>query len=531
VSEGPRDKDQGRPRRWVLVFILTLVLLAVIALTVSRMIDRAEPILRARVIETLATRFKSKVELDTFHLSALPDLEVSGAGLRIFGGADPVSDPSSLRPIIAVAQFRFRTGIWNLFHSPVHVNTVYLKGLQLNLPPPKERRAEMQNVPSQGGRISIVVDNLVSDTAELVINPEKAGKPPRVFAIRSLKMTRVGANQPMHFETDLINPKPVGNIHSSGSFGPWQPDSPRDTPIEGRYSFRNADLSTIKGIGGILSSTGKYAGTLDHIVVDGTTDTPDFRIAVSGRPVPLHTDFHAIVDGTSGDTYLQPVKAKLIDSWLVATGSVVRTIEPHGHQVKLEVVIEHGRIEDLLKLALRRDPPALIGTMGLRTNFDLPPGEPDLTKRLQLAGTFQVAAAQFTNPEIQDKVDALSLRSQGKPKLAKDLPSENVDSAVSGTFRVLEGLVSFSQLQFQVPGAQLDLAGTYNLDGSQFDFRGKVRLDAKVSQLVSGWKSVLLRPVNPFFHKHGAGTEMPVKVTGSKSEFHFGTAFHDKRKD
>jgi hypothetical protein len=520
--------NHWRPRPWVLVLIL--VPLAIIAAAGARVIDRAQPILRVRVIETLSTRFKSKVELDRFHVSVFPDIQVSGAGLRIFGEADPPSGQSATQPVIAVGEFQFHIGIWHLFYSPVHVNTVYLKGLRLNLPP-KGRRAEMKNVTPQGGKISMVVDSLVSDTAELVIETEKPDKLPRVFAIQSLKMTRVGSNQPMHFETDIINPKPVGNIHSRGSFGAWQADSPRDTPIQGSYSFSHADLSSIKGIGGILSSTGKYAGTLDHIVVDGTTDTPDFRIAISGRPVPLHTAFHATVDGTSGDTYLQPLQATLLDSGLVATGSIVRTNEPQGHDVKLEVVIEHGRIEDLLKLAVRRNPAIMLGRLQLKTNFDLPPGEPDITDRLKLAGTFQVAEAQFTNPKIQDKVDSLSLRSQGKPKLAQDKPLENVDSEVGGTFRVLQGRASFSQLQFQVPGAQLNLTGTYNLDGNQFDFHGKLRMEAKVSQMVSGWKSILLTPVDPFFHKQGAGTELPVKITGTKSQLHFGTDFRDKPRD
>jgi hypothetical protein len=146
----------------------------------------------------------------------------------------------------------------------------------------------------------------------------------------------------MHFDADLTNPKPVGHILSSGWFGPWRADSPRDTPVSGTYSFDHADLGTIKGIGGILSSTGKYDGILDKIVVDGATDTPDFRLATSGRAVPLHTDFHAIVDGTSGDTYLQPVKARILNSWLVAEGSVVRTKDPKGHRVELDVVVETG---------------------------------------------------------------------------------------------------------------------------------------------------------------------------------------------
>jgi hypothetical protein len=89
-------------------------------------------------------------------------------------------------------------------------------------------------------------------------------------------------------------------------------------------------LGTIKGIGGLLSSTGEYDGTLDNIVVDGKTDTPDFCVATSGRMVPLHTEFHAIVDGTNGDTYLHPVKAQILISWLVANGSVVQTRNPIG---------------------------------------------------------------------------------------------------------------------------------------------------------------------------------------------------------
>jgi hypothetical protein len=332
----------------------------------------------------------------------------------------------------------------------------------------------------------------------------------------------------MHFEANLTNPKPVGNILSSGSFGPWQPDNPRDTPVNGTYSFRDADLGTIKGIGGILSSNGSYTGTLDNIVVDGTTDTPDFRIAISGRPVPLHTEFHAIVDGTSGDTYLQPVNGQILDTKLVAKGSVVRVKDPKGHHIELDVVIQQGKIDDLLKLAVRTDPPVMTGYVHLKTILDLPPGEPDVSDRLKLAGHFQVSAVHFTNDKTQGKIDALSLRSQGKPGMAKDNIPDNVHANLKGTFRLANGLLAFSELVFQVPGTQVNLTGKYSLDGNQFDFRGKARLDAKLSHMVTGWKAILLKPVDPFFSKNGAGTELPVKVTGTKSEPHFGTDFGHK---
>jgi hypothetical protein len=335
----------------------------------------------------------------------------------------------------------------------------------------------------------------------------------------------------MHFDADLINPKPVGNVLSNGSFGPWQADSPRDTPVSGTYSFNNADLGTIKGIGGILSSTGEYGGTLDNIVVDGKTDTPDFRIATSGRMVPLHTEFHAIVDGTSGDTYLRPVKAKILTTWLTANGSVVQTKDPKGHRVTLNVVIENGKIEDLLKLAIRTDPPIMTGLVRLKTKFDLPPGDRDVPNRLKLAGTFHVSAAHFPNEKLQGKIDALSMRSQGKPKLARDNIPDNVPSDLKGKFGLDNGLISFSQLEFRVPGTQVNLTGTYSLDGNQIDFHGKARLDAKLSHMVTGWKSILLKPADPFFSKNGAGTELPVKVTGTKSEPHFGSDFGHKDDD
>jgi len=519
----PSNKPTGIGRWLAGISLALIVALAAAAIAASH----AEPIVRQAVIDTLAKRFKSRVELDSFHVSLVKGLQVSGDGLRIFGETDPNNHEPGVQPIISVANFRFRMGMLAFFRSPMRVDTVYIKGLQLNLPP-REHRSEIASMEPKGAKIKIIVDRFVCDQAQLILNTLKPGKLPLEFDIESLKMTPIGPDSPLHFDADLTNPKPVGHILSSGLFGPWQADSPRDTPVSGTYSFDHADLSTIKGIGGILSSTGKYSGILDKIVVDGATDTPDFRVATGGRAVPLHTDFHAIVDGTSGDTYLQPVKAKILNSWLEANGSVVRTKFPPGHDVELTVVIEKGRIEDLLKLAVRTDPPIMTGSVRLSTKFDLPSGEPDVSNRLKLSGNFGVAGAHFTNEKIQGKIDSLSMRSQGKPKLAEDNTPDNVHSDMKGTFDLSAGLLTFSQLEYQVPGTQVNLTGAYSLDGNQFDFHGKARMDAKLSQMVTGWKSILLKPVDPFFSKNGAGTEIPVKITGTKSEPHFGVDFGHK---
>jgi hypothetical protein len=525
MADGTNPRRQTKRRgRWIAALaLLTIVVGAVLGIARYR----AEPFLRSTVVQTLSTRFKSKVELDAFHVSLSRGLLVSGKALRIFGDTDPNNHQPGVQPIIEIGEFRFRLKLAEFLRSPMRVDTVYVSGLRLNLPP-REDRAQMRRMGAQDGKIKIVVGTYIFEDAQLIINTLRPGKLPIEFNIASLKMTRTGANAPLRFEAELTNPKPTGIIFTTGYFGPWQADTPRETPLSGGYSFTHADLSTIKGLGGILSSKGKFDGTLEKIAVDGSTDTPDFQLAICRRPVPLHTDFHAIVDGTSGDTYLHPVRAKILNSWLTAKGSVVRQKNPRGHRVKLEVTIEKGQIDDLLKLAVRSDPPILSGGVQIKTNFDLAPGEDDVANRLKLAGDFVVSGADFSDEKIQNKINSLSLRSRGKPKLARGIVSDGARSDLNGTFDLADGVISFSQLQFRVPGTVVALTGKYNMDGSDFDFRGTARMDATLSHMVTGWKALLLKPVDPFFSKNGAGTEVPVRVNGTKSAPHFGLDFGHK---
>src|SRR5262249_24845309 len=146
------------------------------------LVSHAEPILRARVIETLSTRFKSKVELDGFHVSLIKGFQVSGDGLRIFGSTDPNNHEPGVQPLIAVAKFSFLTGMPSLFRSPMHVHTVHIQGLRISLPP-REQRGEMKSMSPKGGKIRIVVDKFVCDDALLIINTLKPGKLPLEFDI------------------------------------------------------------------------------------------------------------------------------------------------------------------------------------------------------------------------------------------------------------------------------------------------------------------------------------------------------------
>jgi hypothetical protein len=136
-----------------------------------------------------------------------------------------------------------------------------------------------------------------------------------------------------------------------------------------------------------------------------------------------------------------------------------------------------------------------------------------------LEGEFQLFAARFTSTEVQQKIDALSRRGRGQPE---KLEIANVPSDFVGKFRLDRGTMSLEGLRFAVPGVLVLLDGNYVLDSEALDFHGKLRLDAKVSQTMTGWKRLLLKPVDPFFAKDGAGTLLAIKITGTRAAPDFG---------
>ena len=138
-----RDTDArptGRPGwRWIKAALLVFLAFALVALVF--LIYHAEPILQARIIDTLSARFQSPVQLAEFHVSIDHGFQVSG-GLKIFGKSDLNVHRLGIQPLIAVDEFRFSAGILNLLHAPMRVHRVYLKGLELNIPAREQRSEE-----------------------------------------------------------------------------------------------------------------------------------------------------------------------------------------------------------------------------------------------------------------------------------------------------------------------------------------------------------------------------------------------------
>jgi hypothetical protein len=272
------------------------------------------------------------------------------------------------------------------------------------------------------------------------------------------------------------------------------------------------------GISGTLSSEGKYSGVLERLEASGLADIPDFAVKIAGNKLPLAADFHALVDGTNGTTRLNQVVARFGKTTLTASGIVDTTPGQPGQTISLDARIANGRLQDVLRLAVKGQPP-MTGAVSFHSKIFLPLGNQDVSQALALDGSFDADAARFSKPDEQQKVDKLSNRGRGQTNDAAD---DSVASNFSGSFRLRNGVMHFTNLAFVVPGVAVALDGDYGMEDGKLNLRGTARLQAKLSQTTTGVKSFFLRAVNPFFEKKGAGAVLPIKITGTQDSPSFG---------
>ena len=514
------DSAVVRRRIWLWTLIGLIAFVAVAAVATVAAVPLTSDSLRHRMIDTLSARLDADVAIGDLHWRVFPTLHASGSNLtlRRRGRTDA-------RPLISIKSFTVNANLAGVVRKRVaHVN---VEGLEIAIPPDDDE-PEAGGVSAKPGTArstarppleeGVVIETLDANGAQVVIIPRKQEKPPKVWAIHSLRLHNVGAGQAMPFVAALTNAVPPGEIDTTGTFGPWIPDQPGDTALSGTFTFARADLSIFRGIAGILSARGTFGGTLDRIEVNGETETPDFTVKLSGHPFPLHAKYHTIVDGTNGDTLLERIDATFLESALSATGSVVDGPPgAKGRTVSLDITMDRARIEDVIRMAVKDDPP-LRGGLTLKTKFVLPPGDSDVADRLRLDGTFAVGRVRFTNYDVQGKINELSRRSRGRA----GQPQDRVVSDFQGRFRLGDGRLALPSLTFSVPGAQVNLAGRYALKPETLDFQGRLLMDAKVSQTQTGIKSLLLKVVDPLFNRRGGGSAIPIRIRGPRSDPEFG---------
>jgi hypothetical protein len=522
-------------KKWLLAISAVVLLATVAAFYYARNLTAQwEPMAREQLIAYLEKRFDSSVEVGHLDIKvpvASPwklitqgvdgnIIEASGENFKL-----RYKHRTDIPPMIEFSRISLKADLRILYKGPRVIQLVKLDGLKVVMPPKGQRPKAEPSAPNQGeepkqGNDPIIIEKIVADGAVLKILPSKPGKEPLEFDLYKLTLTSQGPGKPLRYETTMTNPKPPGLIYANGEFGPWKTAAPRESALNGNYKFSDADLGIFKGIAGILQSTGKFEGVVENIHAEGECRVPDFRLEMSGNRVPLRVNYNARIDGTDGDTYLRPVNAVLGKTAFTARGYVVGLKGFSGRSIHLDVDMPSGELADVLRLAMKQDQPFLEGKIAIKTRLDIPPGPVSVIQKIKLDGRFQIREANFTSSAIQDKIDGLSKRGQGKPK---DQSIDNVPATFNGTFRMADGRIAFNPVIFVVPGALVDLTGNYAVtEGGELDFRGSLNLEAKVSDTFSGWKRWALKPFNPVFSKNDAGTFFRIAITGDAKNPKFG---------
>jgi hypothetical protein len=148
-------------------------------------------------------------------------------------------------------------------------------------------------------------------------------------------------------------------------------------------------------------------------------------------------------------------------------------------------------------------------------------------QRLQVDGSFDVPSERLTNKTTEQTLTAFSQRAQGlkssqtnrTPADPASNPSTDVLSSLSGQVMIRAGVLTTQRLTFQIPGAAADLNGSYDLHDKTVHLLGNLKMESDISHITTGFKSLLLKPLIPFFKKSNAGAVIPIAITGGPSQY------------
>jgi hypothetical protein len=501
-----------RKRTRVIIAVLVVVIaLSGVGIAVS--LRGLEPRLHEWVTSNLSRSLESQIELGEVHLYWVPlRLHAKKLTVRHHGRTD-------IPPLLVVSSFTVDLKPTDLWSSTV--DRVRVDGLEISIPPKDPGTGKRTLPDSSLGKQQadadgdgMVIRQLLATNTRLSVVPANANKNPKIWDFHELEMKNLRSTEAATFTASVINPIPYGKVEASGTFGPWQSGQPGTTPLNGEYTF-DADLGTIEGLGGTLAAIGRMSGTIEQISTTGQTKTADFRLTeLDGASLPLQTTYDAVVDGTKGDVELRRVGVTLGRSQFDARGVVEGTKGVKGKRVIVNARSSSANLGELLRL-VSKGQPAAEGTVTIDAAMDLPQGKEKVLQRLVLEGSVQADRVRFARDTVQDKIDELSRKAQGRPT---DDSIEDVASRMATGFSLRDGVMTYRGLSFDVEGASVHLDGTHSLRSKTIDLSGVVLLTATMSQTQTGFRNLLLKPFDPLFRKNGAGTRLVIKVAGTQDQ-------------
>jgi AsmA-like C-terminal region len=511
-NDTPTPTGPISPGPWRILMISAAVLLGLAGIAIA-LLAHYWPFSRDKVSSALGDTFHGTVTFERFYITyfPFPGCIAEGVVLHL------ESHVPGLAPLAKAERFTLEARYTDLIFRPGYVARIRLDGLHIQVPPrgslsQSESASDQSNSRTRVGEVT--ADGALLDVAR------SGGRSVLHFDIHSVTLNSLSRTDQLSYRVALHNPLPPGEIHSTGRFGPWNSANPAQTPLSGTYTFDHADLRVFKGIAGTLSSGDDFNGILDHIETRGTVTVPNFEVTHAGHPVPLRSEFRAVVNATNGDVFLEKVDTVILHTAIFASGRVAGTPGHRGKTTSLDCSVNQGRIQDFLRLFVRAPNSPLSGETNFKAHVTVPPEGRPFLQEVRLDGEFGIAGGRFKAAGTQAQIDTLSERARGMkpdPQHDENQDQDNVISNLRGRVSLRNGVATLSDFYFEVPGAKAKLNGTYNLLNERVDLHGKLGTEAKFSQTTGGFKSVLLKPLDAIFKgKHHAAV-VPVKLTGTYS--------------
>lgn len=490
-------------RRHRRTFVVLLVVLACIA--AGLIVAAAKwPFTERAIKDALRHQSGSDVQIGSFHRTFFPK---PGCVAENVTFEHPGEQPNT--PYLTIR----RLTILSTYHGLLadHISYIRADGFHVKVAASSTSGSSNSsgfNVGNLGSGLSIGM--IVADGASIEFAPTAERKQPMLFRIPKLTLHDLAKGKPLAFQGTLQIPQPAAEVDVVGDLSPWQTGHGGESKLSGSYNLKRLDLGSFRAVRGIVTSKGNFEGILQHVLVQGSAETPNFTVSSSGHPVPIKANFNATVNGLNGDVDLNAARVHYGETTITGAGSVSGQEGVTGKVATFELAASKARVQDLVWMFISDKTPPMTGPILFRAKATIPPGDQPFLNRVRLEGDFGISNAQYPHPQTQKDIDVLSARARGQADKVEDTNEKDgndsydpgrVLSNVKGHVLLKDTIAHLSDVSFAVPGALAKVSGTYQLTTERVNLQGDVRLDSELSKTTTGVKSFLLKVIQPFMKK------------------------------
>jgi hypothetical protein len=496
-------KKHHRTRRITITVVVCLLLIGV------HLMFFFWPFRYRQVHPMLESVFRSKVTVSGYHRIYFPAPGFVADNVTFYRHGD-----TSIPPLATIRRMTVRGNWVTLFLHPHLLRRIQLEDLHIQIPPAgsPERKSEFQETgPKSESKMTI--ETVAVDHATLDFL--RKGQGPLRFVFSPTEVHNVKDGQPFTYSASIAIPEPSGFVKTQGTLGPIATSHYQTTPISGNFDLVHANLKGVDGISGMARAAGHYQGTLAQLEVTGDASSGDFRVS-DGHAVPVNAQYQILVNGPAGDVQIQHAVLRSGDSVITATARIagkpktthVDFASTNGSLERYLNVVEHGET-------------TVRGLASFDASADFTNGPEPFLKRLKLNGNLSLHHVSFVT-QRQHTMDAFSARVRknppGEPEASSQTNPPEIYAEASSHTRFDNGVATLPDVVVTIPGAEGKLHGTFNLLNYKVHLTGTAKLQKDLSHTGTGWKSVLLKPLAPFFRHKNAGTVISIAVTGTSDK-------------